>query len=124
MFKRFTAFILLLAFVSQTFASPFIMLDYYVNTAAYAKNCINKARPKMHCNGQCQMMKKIREQEKKDQQNTDNKVERMLMALSSKSFFALLTIPARSSSLLLFYKVSGSPVDRNISVFHPPQPEV
>jgi len=59
MFKKITATILLLAFVSQTFAGPFIMLDYFVNTAAYAKNCINKARPKMHCNGKCQAMKKI-----------------------------------------------------------------
>lgn len=121
MFKPFTASILLLAFVAQTFAAPFIVLDYFVNTTAYAKNCVNKAKPKIHCNGQCQMMKKIREQEKNEQQNTNNKVERMLMVLSSKSFFAQLTVPARSSSPLLFYEISGSPVDRNIAVFHPPQ---
>lgn len=121
MFKPFTASLLLLAFVAQTFTAPFIMLDYFVNTAAYAKNCVNKAKPKMNCNGQCQAMKKIQEQEKKDLQNTNNKVERMMQALSAKSFFALLVIPARSSDKLLFYEVSGFPIDRNISVFHPPQ---
>ena len=38
----------------------------------YAKNCINKARPKLHCNGKCQMMKKMRKRKKK-KQNQDRK---------------------------------------------------
>jgi hypothetical protein len=121
MFKKITATILLLAFVSQTFAGPFIMLDYFVNTAAYAKNCVNKAKPKMHCNGKCQAMKKIQEEEKKDQQNAEEKAASKLQVLSSRSFFSLLIIPAISSNKILFHTFSDSPVDRNLSVFHPPK---
>jgi hypothetical protein len=121
MFKKITASILLLAFVSQTFAGPFIMLDYFMNTAAYAKNCINKARPKMHCNGKCQAMKKIQEEERKEQQNAEEKAASKVQVLSSRSFFSLLIIPARSSSKLLFHKFSESPIDRNFAVFQPPQ---
>ena len=47
MFKPVTASILLIAFVAQTFTGPFIMLDYFVNTAAYAENCVNKAKPNL-----------------------------------------------------------------------------
>jgi hypothetical protein len=121
MFTKITATILLLAFVSQTFAGPFIMLDYFMNKAAYTKNCVNKARPKMHCNGKCQAMKKILEEEKKEQQNAERKAAPKTPLLSFKSFFSLVVIPVRSTNKLFFYKSAASPVDRTFSVFHPPQ---
>jgi hypothetical protein len=119
MFKKITASILLLAFVSQTFAGPFIMLDYFVNTAAYAKNCINKARPKMHCNGKCQAMKKIQEEEKKEQQNAERKAE--VKVLSSKSSFCYIQ-PARVIILKATAFEKQYPLtDISYSFFHPPQ---
>jgi len=121
MFKQVTATILLMAFSVQTFSSPFIMLDYFVNTAAYAKNCVNKARPKMHCNGQCQVMKKIREQERKDQQDSQRKAENKIPVLSAVSFFCSVKfIPA-------VLKIKYPPLNTRrtqgiaLSVFHPPQ---
>lgn len=78
----------LAAFAIQTFNGAFIVVDYYANTGAYAKNCENKTRPMMHCNGKCQMMKKLKEEQKKDAQyperRGDNKNE---IVISSKSFF-------------------------------------
>ena len=65
MCKQLTAAFLLLAFVAQTFKGPFILVDYYANTAAFAKNCINKAIAKMHCNGKCQLMKQLAGRTKK-----------------------------------------------------------
>lgn len=112
----------MLAFVSQTFAGPFIMLDYFMNTAAYAKNCVNKARPKMHCNGKCQAMKKIQEEEKKEQQNSERKTEgKFQQVLSSKSFF--LQIPATDITIT---KATESEItypltDIAYAFFHPPQ---
>ena len=50
-YLKYTGFILLLAFVAQTFSKTFIVAGYYANTAAYAKNCENKAKTKMNCNG-------------------------------------------------------------------------
>lgn len=122
MFKRPIAILLLLTFSAQIFSSPFIMLDYYLNTAAYAKNCINKARPRLHCNGKCQAMKKIREEEKKEQQNNERASEyKVQQVLSSKSFFCLLVIPARASQKIIPHGNSGLPINRHNPIFHPPQ---
>ena len=121
MFKQIIATILLMAFVAQTFASPFIMLDYFVNTAAYAKNCVNKARPKMHCNGQCQVMKKIREQEKKDQQDSQRKAENKIPVLSSKSFFCSVKYISAVTKIKYPQLNINHTHDVALSVFHPPQ---
>ncbi len=34
-----------------------------VNLEAYKKACVNKTRPMMHCNGKCQMLKKMKKQD-------------------------------------------------------------
>lgn len=113
--------ILIAAFATQAFNKYFVMADYYTNTAAYAKNCINKAKPKMHCNGKCQMMKKLQQEEKKDQQDPDRKGENKLNVLSSKSFF----------TSVLFHKVHfvkrtypilqvAKETKRSFEIFHPP----
>lgn len=121
MFKQVTAILLLLAFSAQTFSSPFAILDYYVNTAAYAKNCVNKAKPKIHCNGKCQVMKKLQEEEKKGQQNNEQKTVSKVQVLSSRSFFSLLIIPAGTPRKLTAFDPMSFPVDRSLAVFHPPQ---
>jgi hypothetical protein len=74
LYRRLTAFIFIAAFLAQTFSRSFIIADYYADTAKYARNCVNKAKPKMNCNGKCQMMKKLQEEEKKDQENPDRKL--------------------------------------------------
>jgi len=123
MFKPFTASILLIIFVAQTFNGPFIWLDYLANTATYANNCVNKAKPKMLCNGQCQAMKKIQEEEKKDQQNSERKSESVTQVLSSKSFYA--TIPSGialiTNNKKSFSASDGNSIDRSLDIFHPPQ---
>ena len=63
--KAATAILLMLLFSVQTFSTWLWVLDYQVNQAYIAKNfCINKARPKLHCNGKCQLAKKLAEEEK------------------------------------------------------------
>jgi hypothetical protein len=93
MFRKIIATVFLLTFVAQTFSAPFIILDYYTNTGAYAKTCINKARPKMHCNGKCQVMKKMKEEEKKEQENAERRGSAKSEVLSTKSFYPTLTDP-------------------------------
>jgi hypothetical protein len=73
MFKQLTAILLIAAFVVQTFSGGLVMLDYYTNTVTFAKNCINKTRPVLHCNGKCQMMKKLKQEESRDKQNPERK---------------------------------------------------
>jgi hypothetical protein len=121
-FKQIAAILLLLAFAIQTFSGGFVVLNYYTNTAAFAKNCINKARPKMHCNGKCQMMKKLKEEEKKDQQLPERKVENKIEVLSSKSFFyssatAFSVIASKATTVEKDYPLT----DISYSFFRPPQ---
>ena len=95
MFKQLTAAILLLAFITGTFSKSLIIADYYLNTSAYAKDCINKAKPNMHCNGKCQMMKKLKaEEEKKDAENNQRKDDLRNEVISSKSFYPSMPVVA------------------------------
>lgn len=112
-----------MAFLGQTFSQGFFYLDYAIDRAAYEKKCINKFRPQMHCNGKCQLMKKIEEQEKKEQQQAPQmKLAGKAEVISSRSFFTqyaelLNTISAKRKYILTNI---GHPVDQAASFFHPP----
>lgn len=120
MFRQLITSMFILAFFAQTFNKPFIILEYYTNTAAFAKNCINKARPKMKCHGKCQMMKKIQEEEKKEQQNEEQKTSYKSEVLSSKSFFAQIEyIPITTTqSYPAFSERAHTGIP--LTIFHPP----
>ena len=97
------------------------MLDYYANTSAYAKNCVNKARPAMHCKGKCQMMKKIREEEKREAEKEALKFQYKVEVLSSKSFYTYcLMVPRILINKPAAYETRSYPIDRSVPVFHPP----
>jgi hypothetical protein len=124
MFKQLTAIFLMLAFAVQTFNRAVIVVDYYANTAAYAKNCINKARPAMHCNGKCQVMKKIQEEEKKDQENAERKDAGKGNKLTCSNAF-LTTLQSPSSTelpvIIISRNKAGYCFDRSLDIFHPPR---
>jgi hypothetical protein len=121
MFRPITAGIFFMAFLAQSFSGQLMMLGYYANRTAFAKNCENKAKPAMHCNGKCQLMKKMQQEDKKDRQIPERKSENKDGPVSSGSFFCSVenflkiihnsypTIPAPPTH------------DRATSVFHPPQ---
>lgn len=121
MIRYTTAILLIFAFAIQTFKGGFVIFDYYSNTAAFAKNCINKAKPKLHCNGKCQMMKKMQEEEKKDQQVPERKFENKIEVLSSRSFFTTVN-PGASQIIALTYSTdyTGKEIKMPRSFFHPP----
>lgn len=59
----------------------------------------------MHCNGRCQMMKKLKQEDKKDQQNPDRKSDNKdEVVVSSKSFFPSVTriLPDQQPIYLVF----------------------
>ena len=121
MLKQITAIFLLIAFSVQVFNRTVIVLDYYTNTNAFAKNCENKALPMLHCNGKCQMMKKLREEEKKNQQNPERRAENKNEVLSSRSFFTSLPLgkPAVSDIVYSYLHIS-IPKEPYTDIFHPP----
>ncbi len=75
----------------------------------------------MHCNGKCQVMKKIREEEKKEQENLEQKWEIKVTVLAPKTITykaEFKEIPSVKPSTVIadFYKK-----EITASVFHPPQ---
>lgn len=121
MFRQIAAIFLLIAFTAQVFNRTVIVLDYNINTAAFAKNCENKAKPMMHCNGKCQMMKKLKEEEKKEQQSPERKADNKNEVVSSKSFFTTLSFQ-KLSLQNEFPSYFNPSISKGISseFFHPP----
>lgn len=121
--KFVTVPILILLIMTQIFSNWFVALSFKLNQDYIAKNiCENRYRPKLNCKGNCVLMKKLKEEEKKEQDAPANlKLEITSIVLSSRSFFAtaetpvfVLTASSRSA------KNSGKPVDRTADIFHPP----
>jgi hypothetical protein len=120
--QKAIASILLLCFLGQTFNQGFYYLDYMFRKKAYVEKCINKARPKMHCDGKCQLMKKIEEQEKKEQgQAPQMKLANKAEVLSSKSWYGTIT-SLSIIDVVSHYNIinDGSPIDQPSFIFHPP----
>jgi len=123
LFRFLVSLIFLLAVLLQTFSKDFVVLDYYINTDSYAKNCVNKEKPKLQCKGKCQMMKKAKEEEKKEQDKPSGRERNKRdIFLSSKSFFP--SIPNIYSSRIKpihSYKFNGTVNDCIYGIFHPPR---
>src|ERR1700733_11717055 len=122
LYRYIIAFTFTALFCIETFGNLFMVAGYYINTPAYAANCINKDNPQMHCNGKCQLQKKLNEENNKDKQNTDRRNDVGIEVLSSKSFFAFVQAPFKPAiTKEYFIKNTGTPVDHSFQFFHPPQ---
>ena len=123
LFKRIISAILLFVFICQTFDKNFISLNFYANQNYIAHNfCENRNKPKMHCNGKCQLQKKINREASKDKQNPERRNEKSNEVISSKTFFATLNLPATISlKKQYFTALANAPVDQSLQFFHPPE---
>jgi len=123
-YKLLAAFLLLLAFFAHTFSKLLLVADYFANTEVYAKNCENKARPKIKCHGRCQMNKALGKQQKQDQENPCKRaVFENELLLYSKSYFATVGLPAiqiiAENKFPAF--CPGQSINGCLDIFHPPQ---
>lgn len=74
----------------------------------------------MHCNGKCQMMKKLKEEEKKNQQEPARKTENNNVT-SSKSFFLSLAVCKINTPKTYFFPFASSiSKGTHSDIFHPP----
>jgi hypothetical protein len=108
--------------MAQTFSRSIAMADYMVNLEAYKKACINKAKPKMQCNGKCQMYKKINKQENSSTSETQApKFNLTEPVLSSKSFFPTYLVATyyTSQNYKIHFKINYKS-NYCSSIFHPP----
>jgi len=115
--------IMILLVMSQAFSHWFVVMNFKLNQDYIAKNlCENQLRPKLNCKGNCVLMKKLKQQEKEEQNNpVALKLEFTTLIISSRTFFANIDFISgfiAKSYLPLFN--SGKPVSRTFSIFHPP----
>ena len=111
-----------MAFLGQTFNQGFYYVGYVVNKAEYMRNCENKYRPMLHCDGKCLLMKKIEAQQKKDrEQAPEMKLAAKAEVISSRSSFILIA-PLAYTAVKRKYQTgnTGMPVDQPSAFFHPP----
>lgn len=76
----------------------------------------------MHCNGKCQLQKKLNDNNGKEKQSPERKNEAGNEVISSKTFFASVEIPFTSVNTKKYFILNkGIPVDKAFDFFHPPQ---
>ena len=124
MFRRTIAFLLLLIFFAQAFSRCLLVADYFVNTASYAANCINKDRPWMRCNGRCQLCKKLHQQDKAEEKQAPDRKSGGERNESPISCVSLIDFSAPGGIVISETKFperrAGSPVRMPRNFFHPP----
>jgi len=121
--KLLAGSILILLVLFQAFSKWVIMAEYTINKDYIAKNlCENKARPMLHCNGKCQLMKKLAEEEKQNSSNSNTgstiKVSDVLFTHEIPTL-CITNLPeekTRFNSELILSKSSA----HLSSIFHPP----
>jgi hypothetical protein len=107
--------------MAQTFSRSIAMADYMVNLEAYKKACINKAKPKLQCNGKCQMLKKVKKQEGESEASAPVlKLNQLEVVLSSKSFFPILTFIATNYTSSYYTYTDEFSSNYLGTIFHPP----
>ena len=67
-YQKIGALTLMAALFLQSFQRALIIGAYYFDTASYAAHCENKDKPAMHCNGKCQMIKKLKQADHQEKQ--------------------------------------------------------
>ena len=119
--KHSLVILLFSSLIAHTFSRSLVLADYLVNLESYKKACINKTKPMMHCNGKCQILKKIKKQEGESNTNTPApKFNQQELILSSKSFYPAIDLFRNHENI--FYYAYNSSVNSNYisSIFHPP----
>jgi hypothetical protein len=123
LYGQLVVLLFLASFLAQTYSRFFIIADYYANTAKYAALCENKAILNMHCNGKCQLMKKLKQDEKDQQENqeraVDNKNEVVFFTPSSFSLAEpVIDLTASEWSTMQSY---GPSLLLCVDIFRPPR---
>lgn len=119
--KVFATIFLAFSIFIQTFSSVIIKADFYMNQSYIAKNlCVNRDKPMMHCNGKCYLAKKIKQQEKQDQQAPASRNERFDVILYFAPFYTALQNDQPATKNKFFIKDENLVSSCSSSIFHPP----
>ena len=121
--KAAVAILLFIAMLGQMFRGDFIILDYYTHQQRYAALCVNKEKPQMHCNGRCQMDKKLQQAHQEASHNPETagsaKVVLTLYCVVENLHFDWVSLPVQK---VHYYAKEDYPIRRDLlPVFHPPE---
>jgi len=120
---KYVALILVfLGLLVQSFSKLFIVLDFQLNRSYIAQNlCVNRNKPQMHCNGKCHMMKVMKQEQKKDQDNPERKAENKFELICADCPQAKLT-PAFTFTAISYPRIKETIYAGFFTTFfHPPQ---
>ena len=106
--------------MAQSFDRVLIVADYFARTSAYAKNCENKKKPQMRCQGKCQMMKKLEQQEKDNQSYPERKMENKQEVLACETIHQSDFSTFSISTLLFGDLIIGKVIDISSTLLRPP----
>jgi hypothetical protein len=121
--KAIAVLMLLFTFVQST-SQLWIAVSFFANRAYIAKVlCVNRDKPKMDCNGACQLKKNIeKDKESQEKSGIDNKVKEVLVYFPSSLLqvqpdviFDWNEKPFRNTFFSAFF-----PDGLIHSIFHPP----
>jgi hypothetical protein len=116
--------ILMMLVLAQTFSKCLVVLEYNLNKDFISQRlCINKVKPQMHCNGKCQMMKRLAQEENENASNTTkpaSKIKVQELVLSDETYRPVL--PLVISSTLSYNEEAPFFIHQapSLSIFHPP----
>lgn len=119
--KKIAFIIVVILFLKPLFP----VLEYAINYEYISKVlCVNKAKPMMHCNGKCHLMKELAKAQEQEKQTPSNKKNATAAApdliLDSQDDFSLLVYNG-STQTTLNSEYSNLYSHLNLyAVFHPP----
>lgn len=119
--KKIALIIVLFMFLKPLFP----VLEYAVNYEYISKVlCVNKAKPMMHCNGKCHLMKELAKAQETEKQTSSNKknitVDTVDLILDIKNDFSLCVYNVNITTTI-HSKYSNLYSHLNLySIFHPP----
>ena len=119
--KKIAVIIVLFVFLKPLFP----VLEYAVNYEYISKVlCVNKAKPMMHCNGKCHLMKELAKAQETEKQIPSNKknttFDTVDLILDIKDGFFLLVYNGNTKTTI-HSKYSNLYSHLNLySIFHPP----
>jgi hypothetical protein len=86
MLKNLSVILFLFVMLAQTFSGYVLKADYFINISSYIEKCINRDKPQLKCNGQCQLAKKMQQADDKDEGSASINAEIFNLVLSSRSY--------------------------------------
>ncbi len=123
--SKLTVCFLILVVLMQPFGRFWLFVSFKLNQQYIATElCINRDRPELQCNGQCVLMKKMKELEKREHEQQQEMIKQLaeIIYLQTPQLAQLNTIPTYNikQSFLIAY-TQGRPTNYHTSLLKPPK---